>query len=136
MAEQDSPGSDSAAEQHCSAERPDQAFLHLLLTYAGSELDFVVSASDWQAIPVSSVLHHLGSKDLVHHMMARVELNNWRLLAGVVADTVVDKIVHRVERVVEGTDMVMVVVVNVRRAEQGLVWQMQVEPSALFAWPE
>ena len=136
MVEQDSPGSDSAAEQHCSAKRPNQASLHRLVTYAGSELDFVVSASNWQAIPVSSVLHRLGSKDLVHHMRARVGLNSWRLLAGVVAGTVVDKTVHRVERAVEGTDMVMVVVVNVRRAEQGLVQQMQAEPSALFAWPE
>lgn len=131
--EQDSHDSDSAAEQHCSAKRQGQASLHQLLAYAGSGLDFVVSASNWQAIPVSSALHHLGLKDLVHHMRARVGLNSSRLPVGVVAGTLVEKVVHMIERVVVGTDMV-VVAVNVHRAVQGLVWQMPAHSCAPFAW--
>ena len=133
--EQDSQGSDSAAEQHCSVERQGQASLHRLLAYAGLELDFVVSALNWQAIPVNSGLHRLGLKDLVRHMRARVELDSSRLRAGVVAGTLVEKIVHRVGKVVEDTNMVVAeVVVNVHRTEQGLLRQIQAESSAPFAW--
>ncbi len=123
--EQDNQGSDSAAEQHCSVKRPGQASLHWLLAFAESELDFVVSVLDWQAIPVSSARRRLGLKDLVRQMRARVGLNSSRLLVGVEAGTLVEKIVHRVAKVFENMDTVVVLlVVNVHRAEQRLVRQM------------
>jgi len=96
IAELHSHEPDSVVEQHCSAEHPDQGCLHWLLAYAEAGLDFVASVSSWQAIPVSSALHHLDSGDSVHHMRADVELHMSTSAARVAADKAVNKVVHRV----------------------------------------
>ena len=132
-AEQDSHESDSVAEQHCSAKFPDQVSLHWRTAYAEAEPDFVASASDWQAIPVSSVLHHLDLGDLVHHILAHVELDRSTLLAHAATDRTVKMMVHRIGMVPERMHMV---VVDVRTAEPEQARQKQAKPSAPFAWLE
>lgn len=137
IAGQDSHVSGSAVVQHCSTEPLDPASLHSLLAHAEAGLDSVASVSGWQAIPVDFVLRYPDLEDWVHHTMAHVELGGSTLVASMMADRMVGRVVHKVERPAECRNMAVVDGV-IRKAEPGQVEQEheQAMPSVLFVWLE